>query len=128
MTTHQAQNAPKGTGTSTTCGSASTVECGFALLTRLFSLSLRVCVCVLRINVQLQECAGVVAIVIFCTGQNDSTSFLCVRVCVCANGFGKSKARLVNGAAIEWQDSSNQSVAQARDSRGDRTTGPIDSE
>lgn len=51
-----------------------------------------------------------------------------VCVCVCANGFGKSKARLVNGAAIEWQDSSNQSVAQARDSRGDRTTGPIDSE
>lgn len=80
--------------------------------------------CVLRINVQLDECAvhcaGVVAIVIFCTGQNDSIRVrLCVRasvcVCVCANGFGKSKARLVNGAAIEWQDSSDQSVAQARD-------------
>lgn len=32
-----------------------------------------------------------------------------MRACECANGFGKSKARLVNGAAIEWQDSRDQS-------------------
>lgn len=60
--------------------------------------------------------------------QAKTSPSVCVSVYVCANGFGKSKARLVNGAAIEWQQSSNQSVAQARDSRGDRTTGPIDSE
>lgn len=37
-------------------------------------------------------------------------------MCVCANGFGKSKARLVNGAAIEWQDRTGQARTKAKPS------------
>lgn len=64
--------------------------------------------------------AGVDAIVIFSTVQKERLMCVCLSlcvpvcvcvpecVCVCANGFGKSKARLVNGAAIEWQDRTGQ--------------------